>query len=231
MALTKYQLQLRALLSPAERRVFERLNTPQKIQDLLDHFPANILHSREHTMRSPRRVLRDKTAHCLEGAMLAATALAYHGRPPLLLDLESTDDDYDHIVALFSTQGRSASGGKEKKLWGAISKTNYPVLRWRDAVYKNERELAMSYFHEYFLDDGSKTLRRYSKAFNLQKFNPAKWVVAEGDVDWVAEALGRAPHYPIAPAKALKNLRRASKIEIKATALREWTKSGKKFIA
>ncbi len=153
--------------------------------------------------------------------MLAATALAYHGKPALLLDLESTDEDYDHIVALFKEGGR----------WGAISKTNYPVLRWRDAVYKNERELAMSYFHEYFLDNGRKTLRRYSKAFNLGKFDPAKWVVAEKDVDWVAEALGKAPHYPIAPAKNIKGLRRASKIEIKSTSLREWKKGGKKFTA
>jgi len=147
--------------------------------------------------------------------MLAATALAYHGQRPLLLDLESDDDDYDHIVALFKENGR----------WGAISKTNYPVLRWRDAVYANERELAMSYFHEYFLDNGRKTLCRYSKAFDLSKFDPAKWVVAEGDVDWVAEALGRAPHYPIAPAGAIKKLRRATKIEIKSTALREWMKN------
>lgn len=173
-------------------------------------------------MKSPRQVLRDKKAHCLEGAMFAATALAYHGRPPLLLDLESADDDYDHIVALFKEDGR----------WGAISKTNYPVLRWRDAVYKTPRELAVSYFHEYFLDSGKKTLKRYSAPFNLQKFDPAKWVVAEKDVDWVAEALGRAPHFPIAPAKAFHKLRRASKIEIKSTALREWTKGGKKkFIA
>ncbi len=150
--------------------------------------------------------------------MLAAAALAYHGRPPLLLDLESVDEDYDHVVALFKEGGR----------WGAISKTNYPVLRWRDAVYTSERELAMSYFHEYFLDNGAKTLLRYSKAFNLQKFDPAKWVVAEGDVDWVPEALGKAPHYPIAPAASLKKLRKASKIEIAATAMREWTKSGKK---
>ena len=204
------------------------MNTPHKIQDLLDRFPANVLGEREHTMRSPRRVLRDKKAHCLEGAMLAATALAYHGRPPMLLDLESADNDYDHIVALFSVQDRSALGGKGKKLWGAISKTNYPVLRWRDPVYKNVRELAMSYFHEYFLDNGKKTLRRYSGAFNLQKFDPAKWVVPEKDVDWLAEALGRAPHFPIAPPSAFHALRRASKIEIKSTALREWTKSGKK---
>ena len=150
--------------------------------------------------------------------MFAAAALAYHGHEPLLMDLESTDNDYDHSVALFKDGG----------LWGAISKTNYPVLRWRDPVYQNPRELALSYFHEYFLDSGKKTLRRYSAPFNLQKFDLAKWLIAEKDVDWLAEAMGKSPHYPIAPAAAIKKLRKASKIEIAATSLREWTKHGKR---
>jgi len=151
--------------------------------------------------------------------MFAAAALAYHGRTPWLMDLESTDNDLDHSIALFKDGGR----------WGAISKTNYPVLRWRDAVYKNPRELALSYFHEYFLDSGKKTLRRYSAPFSLQKFDPAHWLIAEKDVDWVAEAMGKSPHYPIAPAAALKKLRKASKIEIETTVAREWTKGGKRL--
>lgn len=213
-----YQRRLRALLSPAERAVFARLSTPNKIQDFLDRFPENVLTKREHTMRSPRQVLQHKKAHCMEGAMLAAAALAYHGRPPLLLDLASADNDFDHVVALFTENGH----------WGAISKTNYPVLRWRDAVYKNERELAMSYFHEYFLDTGRKTLHSYSEAFDISKFDPKRWVVAEDDVDWLAEALSDARHFPIAPKKNMKSLRRASEIEIEATKLREWTKKGKR---
>jgi len=150
--------------------------------------------------------------------MFAALALAYHGEPPLLLDLESTDEDYDHSVALFKENGQ----------WGAISKTNYPVLRWRDAIYKTPRELAMSYAHEYFLDSGKKTLRRYSAPFNLQKFDPARWVVASGNLDWLAEAMGKSPHFPIAPVKNIRRLRNASKIEVRATALREWSKGGKR---
>jgi hypothetical protein len=215
----QYKDKLKALLSPAERRVFKALSTPQKIQDFLDKMPSNVLSSNEHTMRSPRKVLRFKKAHCLEGAMLAAAALAYHGKPPLLLDLESTNDDYDHVVTLFKSGGR----------WGAISKTNYPVLRWRDPVYKTPRELAMSYFHEYFLDSGRKTMRRYSTPFNLAKFDPAKWVIAKGDVDWLAEELGDALHYPIGPASVIKKLRRASHIEVETTVKREWTRSGKRL--
>lgn len=216
--MTGYQKKLRAILTPAERRVFERLNAPQKIQDYLDRMPANVLGPKEHTMLSPRRVIEAHKAHCMEGAMFAAAALAYHGHKPLLMDLETAEDDYDHVVALFRQRGR----------WGAISKTNYPVLRWRDPVYASPRELAMSYFHEYFLDNGTKTLMRYSSPFDLTKFDPAAWVVAANNVDWLADKLSAAPHSPIAPAAAMRKLRKASKIEIAATSLREWQKGGKK---
>lgn len=215
-----YKDKLKALLSPAERRVLQKLSTPNKIQDYLDAMPNNVLNSNEHTMRSPRRVIRDQKAHCMEGAMLAAAALAYHGRPPILLGLEAAAGDYDHIITLFKEDGR----------WGAISKTNYPVLRWRDPVYANVRELVMSYFHEYFLDTGKKTLRRYSEPFDISKFDPARWLTIEEDVDWLCEELGEAKHYPIAPPEAIKRLRKASKIEIETTVTREWSRAGKRLI-
>lgn len=206
-------------LSPAERKIFRGLNTPTKIQDYLDAIPSNVLNDSEHTMMSPRQVIKRRKAHCVEGAMFAAAALSYHGREPLLMDLETSDDDLDHVVAVF----------KEKGLWGAISKTNYPVLRWRDPIYTSPRELMASYFHEYFLDSGKKTLLRWGGPFNLKKFDPTKWVTAEGDVDWVPEALGHAPHSPFAPASVLKKLRKVSKIEVEATVVREWTRKGKKL--
>ncbi len=215
-----YKDKLKSLLTPVEQKLFAKLSTPQKIQDYLDAMPNNVLNSNEHTMRSPRRVMRDRKAHCMEGAMLAAAALAYHGRPPVLLGLEATAGDYDHIVALFKDGGR----------WGAISKTNYPVLRWRDPVYLSVRELAMSYFHEYFLDTGRKTLRRYSAPFDIQKFDPAKWLVVEEDVDWLAEELGAARHFPIARPSTIKKLRKATKIEVETTVTREWSRSGKRLI-
>lgn len=214
-----YKDKLKSLLTPAEQKLFAKLSTPNKIQDYLDATPNNVLNSNEHTMRSPRRVIRDRKAHCMEGAMLAAAALAYHGRPPILLGLEATAGDYDHIVALFKEGGR----------WGAISKTNYPVLRWRDPVYISVRELVMSYFHEYFLDSGRKTLRRYSAPFNIQKYDPVKWLTTEEDVDWLAEELGAVRHFPIAPPSVIKKLRKASKIEVETTVTREWTRGGKKL--
>lgn len=218
-----YRAELKSFLSPAETAVIKKLSTPNKIQDFLDHFPVNFAPIGE-PIQSPRQVLKNKRAHCIEAAILAAASLAYHGREALLLDLQASEDDEDHVVALF----------KENNLWGAISKTNHPQLRWRDAVYKDVRELAMSYFHEYFLWDaahndkkvfknkrGNKTLRNYSKPFDLAKFDPAKWWSAK-DLDWLAEKLDESKHFPLVPKPAIKNLRKASSVEIKAAALQEW---------
>ncbi len=209
-----YRERIRTLLSPAEARVFSKLTTPQKIQDFLDKLPANELGEDEHTMRGPVEMLKAGRAHCMEGAMFAAAALAFHGHEALLMDLRSTNDDLDHVVALFKQNG----------LWGAISKTNHPVLRWRDPVYKSVRELAMSYFHEYFLYDGEKTLRAYSGAFNLKRFKAETWVTAVGDLDWLAEKLDDSHHFPIYPALQKKLLRPASHLEAVAAEAKEWPK-------
>ncbi|MEN9338259.1 MAG: hypothetical protein RIQ41_573, partial [Candidatus Parcubacteria bacterium] len=140
-------------LTDKEKNFLKSLSTPAKIQDYLDTLQFNHEEGGE-TCMSPRHVLRTKQAHCIEGAMLAAVALMFQGRPPLLLNLKvNTSKDDDHIVVLFEENG----------YWGALSKTNHAVLRFRDPVYKSVRELAMSYFHEYFLvKDGTKTMRGYS---------------------------------------------------------------------
>ena len=212
-----YWDQLRALLSPAERSVFKKLDTPNRIQNYLEALPQNFSYLAGETHRSPRRILRykeSKKAYCFEGAVLAASLLAYHGHEPLLMDLQTTDDDEDHVVALF----------KENGLWGAISKTNHTILRWRDPVYKTVRELAMSYFHEYFLpNNGKKTLYAYSAPFNLSKYKPERWVTADKSLDWLAEALDDSKHFPIAPKKVLTKARRASALERKASKLQHWS--------
>ncbi|MCR4280943.1 MAG: hypothetical protein NUV88_01265 [Candidatus Kaiserbacteria bacterium] len=206
-----YRDKLKAVLSPAERTVFAKLNTPQRIQDYLDTLSINFETSGE-TYMSPRRVMREKTAHCFEGALLAAAAFAYHGSKPLLLDLQTIDRDEDHVVALFAEDG----------LWGATSKTNHPILRYRDPVYKTVRELAMSYFHEYMMDDGTKSLRNFSKPFDLSKYVPAEWVTEEKELDWLVDALDTSKHFPIAPPNIIRKLRKASPIEIKAINNTEW---------
>jgi hypothetical protein len=207
---------LKATLSPAERAVFQKLNSPQKIQTYLDDLRINF-ETEGETLMSPRRVLRTMRAHCIEGALFAATALAYHGRPPLLLDLQTIEEDEDHVVALF----------KENGLWGAISKTNHAMLRWRDPVYKTVRELSMSYFHEYVFKDGRKSLRAFSKPFDMRKYKPALWVTPELELEWIAEGLDASPHSLAVPKKMIRALRRASALELQALDIAEWNTNGK----
>jgi hypothetical protein len=220
----KYQDRMHALLSPAERAVLGKLSTPHQIQDYLDSIKINFP-AKGMSVQTPRQALASKKMHCVEGAAVAAAALAYHGHNPLLLDIKAAPFDLDHVVALFSTQGRSASGRKIT-YWGAISKTNHPVLRWRDPIYKSVRELAMSYAHEYFWPDkgkrqGVKTILSYSRPFNLKRYDPSDWFAAE-DFDQIAADLDDSPHYPIVPKGMAKHLRKASAIELKAMSLEEW---------
>lgn len=195
-------------LTAAELHIVNRLTTPTKVQDFLNTIP--IRGAGGARCRSPRMVLREWQAHCMEGAMLAALALRLQGRKPLLMDLRANRRDYDHVVALFREQG----------LWGAVSHTNYAVLKYREPIYRSLRELALSYFHEYFTNDGRKNLRSYSRAFNLAVLDRRGWMAAGQDVWYVPQALDRARHYPIVP-KGWR-LRRADPIEVAAGKLRVW---------
>jgi hypothetical protein len=196
-----------------EIQLFRRLNTPKKIQDFVEEIPINFDIGND-TCRSPQKMLQANKAHCIEGAYFAAAALWFHGQQPLLLDLKSVDHDFDHVVALFRKNG----------LWGAISKTNHAVLRYREPVYKNVRELAMSFFHEYFTDDGKKTLRSFSKPFNLVKFAKRKWLTSDEELWYIAEALDDSPHFQILTKSAIANLRRADQVEIEAGKITRWAR-------
>ena len=206
-----YSNRLRSLLTPIERRVISKLSTPQKIQDYLDSLPINFETGGE-TYMSPRRVFETKTAHCFEGALVAAAALAYHGVKPLLLDFRTSIEDEDHVVALFRQNGR----------WGAISKTNHAILRYRDPLYRDIRELVMSYFHEYLLWNGKKSLEEYSAPFDLSKYQPERWVTASKDLFWLVEALDNSRHFPLVPKKIRRLIRPASKVELHAMKIVEW---------
>lgn len=197
--------------SKSELRALRLLDSPCKIQDFLNRIPMNF-ERRGETCRSPRRVLRERTAHCMEGAMLAAAALRLAGYRPLVMDLKAHMDDLDHVVAVF----------REGAHWGAISKTNHGVLRYREPVYRSLRELAMSYFHEYFLDDGRKTLRSHSGAIDLSRFDSKGWMTAEDDVWYIPEFVDTVRHFPLLQPSHIRRLRRADPIERKSGALREW---------
>ncbi len=200
-------------LSKKELTTLKKLKDPSKIQDFLNTLPFNFEEKGE-TYMSPRRVLLEKKAHCFEGALLASLALWTQGFEPLILDLKTTSDDQDHVVALYKKNG----------YWGAISKTNHAVLRFRDPIYKNIRELALSYFHEYFLNkNGKKTLVSYSKPFNLKKFGTG-WLTDREELWHLVEALDNSPHFPFVPKINKKFIRKADPVERKMGSITEWKK-------
>lgn len=211
MTTTAYRNRLRALLTPREQRLFTRLDTPQKVQDYIDRLPANFELGGD-TVMSPRRMLKARCAHCAEGALFAAAVLMFHGRPVWLMDLQALPSDHDHIVALFQERG----------LWGAISKTNHAILRWRDPIYESARELAMSYAHEYCLPGGKKSMLTFSRPFLLTRFAPDRWVTADDDLHWLMDALDDSPHVPVAPPDVMRRRRRSSKVELLSQELVEW---------
>lgn len=171
-------------LTEKEYRLLRGLKTPFGIQRFLDH---DVNYNKEYggeTCRSARRVIRDRLAHCIEGALLGAAALRVLGHPPLLLDLESVRDD-DHVLAVFRQRG----------CWGAIAKSNYAGLRFREPAYRNLRELVMSYFEHYYNPEGEKTLRAYStRPLHLARFDRIHWMTAEEELWAISDHLCEVAH-------------------------------------
>lgn len=203
--------------SKSDLKILKSLNTPSKIQSFLNKLPINFELSGD-TCQSPKSVLQSKTAHCMEGAMFASACLRFHGHKPLIMDLEVTDKDDDHVIALF----------KKHNHWGSISKTNHSVLRYREPVYKSIRELAMSFFHEYFPDSGHKVLRAYSNPVNLSRFDKKNWMTSTEPVWFIPEHLTEIPHKPVLNKSQIKTLRKADEIEIQAGKLLEYPNPWKK---
>jgi hypothetical protein len=173
-------------LTKAELSVLRSLRTPARIQWFLDEEIGYNKEPEGATCRSVRRVLRDRTAHCVEGALLAAAALSVQGHPPLLVDLEAVRDD-DHVLAVYRNNGA----------WGAVAKSNYAGLRFREPVYRSVRELVLSYFEHYYNLKGEKTLRAYSRPVRVDRMNGAGWLTSEDDVWEVPERLCTIPHYRV----------------------------------
>src|SRR4051794_17630139 len=182
--------------TPAELRRLRALKTPVGIQRFLDAIPYHLA----GTAWSPRVVLRERTAHCLEGAILAAAALRVLGFPPLILDLEA-DQDTDHVLAVFKLRGH----------WGAIAKSNFSGCRYREPVYRTLRELALSYFHVYFNLRGERTLRRFSQPVDLGRFDRRDWMTTENPIWFVAEYLCDIPHTPLLKRGLEKHLTRVDR--------------------
>lgn len=171
-------------LSPAQLELFSRLNSPASIQAFLDDVP----YSAENANRCPLAVLQDRQAHCLDGGLFAAAALRRLGYPPLIVDLlPDPGMDDDHVLAIYRRDG----------YWGAVAKSNYVGLRFREAIYRNLRELVLSYFEDYYNINGQKTLRSYTRPVNLQSFDKVGWMWRNEGADAIEQHLWRLKSIPL----------------------------------
>jgi len=177
------------------------MSDPDKIQGFLDSIEYNPVYE----CRSPRWVIRKKSAHCFEGALFAAAAFEFNGYKPLIVDLKAYNDD-DHVIAVFKADG----------YWGAVAKSNFTTLRFREPVYRNLRELVMSYFDFYFNTDGDKSLRSYSLPLNLTVYNDHHWSTTDDDLEYIGDKLESMRHFPVVNTKMIRNLKKASEIMLKA---------------
>lgn len=182
--------------TPSELRTLRALKSPVGIQRFLDDIPYHLA----GTAWSPRTVLQNQTAHCLEGATFAAAALRVLGFPPLILDLEA-EQDTDHVIAVFKVRGH----------WGAVAKSNFSGCRYREPVYRTLRELALSYFHVYFNLRGERTLRRFSRPVNLARFDAQNWMTSKDEIWFVAEYLCDISHQPLLRRGLEKHLTRVDR--------------------
>lgn len=187
--------------SASEWRKLRSLKTPAGIQRLLNSLTYHAV----DTAWSPRRVLREGYAHCAEGAVLAAAALRALGHPPLLLDLES-EQDTDHVIAVYRHRGS----------WGAIAMSHFNGLRDRAPIYRSLRELALSYFEDYYNLRGERTLRRYSRPVNLDRFDHLNWTTTEKPIWFIMEYLVEIPHKPLITHAQTKALYRLDRLAMNA---------------
>jgi hypothetical protein len=177
------------------------ISDPDRIQGFLDSIEYNPVYE----CRSPRWVIKKRSAHCFEGALFAAAAMEFNGYQPLIVDLKAYNDD-DHVIAIFKKDG----------YWGAVAKSNFTSLRYREPVYRSLRELIMSYFDFYFNTDGDKSLRSYSAPLNLTIYNSRHWTTTDEDLEYIGDKLEQLHHYPVVNEKMIKNLKRASAIMLAA---------------
>ncbi len=190
--------------TPAELRKLRGLKDPYGIQRFLDRLPYHLA----NTAWSPRLVLREGTAHCLEGAIFAAAALRANGHPPLIVDFEA-EHDTDHVLAVFRVNGH----------WGAIAKSNYTGCRYREPVYRTLRELAMSYFNIYFNLRRERTLRTFSRPVNLTRFDDQHWMTTEKPIWFIAYHLVDIRHYKLLPRGMSRRLHRVDERTFQAETL------------
>jgi hypothetical protein len=189
-------------LTESEFAFLRRLSPPHRIQRYLDEIDYDVAGA---GCRSPRRVLRERRAQCMDGALFGAAALRAQGYRPLILDLEAVQDS-DHVLAVF----------RERGCWGAVARSNFAGLRYREPVYRTLRELAISYFENYFNLRGERTLRRYSRPVDLGRFDGRGWMAAEEDLWYIPEYLCTIPHTAVLAPGAARRLSRVRGVMFEA---------------
>jgi len=188
-------------LTEQEYNVLKKLNSPAKVQDFLDGISYNL----KDTCYSPIKVLEHRVANCRGGAIFAAAALRVNGHEPLMVDLVAAwNKDDDHELAVF----------KKNRCWGSIAKSKFTGLQFRDPVYRSIRELVMSYFDDYYNEQGEKSLRSYSMPVNLNMFDEQRWMTSEKDVWFIPEHLVDVKHIKILEERM--RLRKADPLLLKA---------------
>jgi hypothetical protein len=170
-------------LTPEELAIVRGLSSPFRIQEFLDTIPYSV----EEVYRSPLRVLRDRQAHCFDGALFGAATLRRLGHPALILELVPNDRDDEHLLALYRCD----------RLWGAVGQSNFVGLRFREPLYRTLRELALSYFEQYFNVQREKTLRGYRKPLDLRAFDRLNWMTKDGQLEAIAVRLDRMRPVPL----------------------------------
>ncbi len=173
------------------RREVTALDTPAKIQDMLDRIPYRT----EDISCCPLSVFNDGKANCFDGALLAAACLGLLGYPPVIVEMIPWNDD-DHILAIFKRNGR----------YGALAKSNFVGLRKREPVYKNLHELIMSYFDVFYNVDKEFTMRGYSMPLRLSAFDRYDWLCSDAGAEKVAEGLSKKRQYPILTPQMISEL-------------------------
>lgn len=184
-----------------EKQFLKTLDNPDKIQAFLDEIDYNP----NYECRSPRWVMKKRSAHCFEGALFAASALQFIGYKPLIVDMRAVNDD-DHVIAVF----------KVDEYWGAVAKSNFTSLRYREPVYRTLREMIMSYFDFFFNTDRYKSLRSYSLPFDLTVFKSLNWETTDDDLEYIGDKIESLHHFPVVSDKMIKKLYRASNSMFKA---------------
>lgn len=179
-------------LNNQELKTMSKLNSPNKIQAFLDAIP----YSSESIYRCPLQVLRDRVANCFDGALFAAAALRQIGFPPLILDMIPDSRDDDHVLALYKQDGH----------WGAIAKSNFVGLRFREPIHRNLRELVLSYFDQYYNIKREKTLRGYTLPLNLKTFDKFDWMVSDKSMERIAQRLDEIRRFFLLTPKMIAGL-------------------------